>query len=187
MSTTMVPVYVAGLALDPATKMPIVLLKQDGDERLLPIWIGLVEASAIATELEKIPLARPMTHDLMRNVFELMAVTLEKVEIVDLRENTFYALLHLKHESDVWAVDARPSDAIALALRMRAQIFVSEDVLARARRVEAAPAKEGDEEAEPAGAEGEVPPQVPVWTGDQAPAEEILDKLAPDQFGKYKM
>src|SRR5262250_2197474 len=107
---------VGGLTLDPVTKTPIVILK-DADNRLnLPIWIGLLEATAIATELEGIKMARPMTHDLLRNVLGDLGATLERVEITDLRENTYFAVLHLLVQGVARAVDSRPSDAISLAL-----------------------------------------------------------------------
>ena len=104
---------VAGITLDPMTKMPIVILKDSSGENALPIWIGIAEASAIATQLEKIDLARPMTHDLLRNVLNELDVNLEKVEVTDLKDNTYFAILHLKVGDETLPVDSRPSDAIA--------------------------------------------------------------------------
>jgi len=161
---------VAGITLDPMTKMPIVILKDDGGVNVLPIWIGIAEASAIATQLEKIDLARPMTHDLLRNILQELDVRLERVEVTDLKDNTYFAVLHLKIADRTLAVDSRPSDAIALALRTDSPIFVHEEVLSRSRQVDASKMEE----------EMATPEDRDKWT-------EILENLSPDAFGKYKM
>ncbi len=161
---------VAGITLDPMTKMPIVILKDSSGENALPIWIGIAEASAIATQLEKIDLARPMTHDLLRNVLGELQVGLDKVEITDLRDNTYFAILHLAVGDEVLPVDSRPSDAIALALRTESPIFVDEEVLNKSRNVDAGKAEEGMV----------TPEDRDKWT-------EILENLSPEAFGKYKM
>ena len=127
---------VKGLALDPLSNMPIIILRDEEEKRSLPIWVGLFEANAIALELEKISTARPMTHDLIKNILEALDARVIKIEVNDLRENTFYAVIHLKLGSTDVTVDSRPSDAIALALRVDAPIYVEEDVLTKAESVE---------------------------------------------------
>jgi bifunctional DNase/RNase len=161
---------VAGITLDPMTKMPIVILKDSSGENALPIWIGIAEASAIATQLEKIDLARPMTHDLLRNVLNELDVILEKVEVTDLKDNTYFAILHLKVGGETLPVDSRPSDAIALALRTESPIFVDEEVLNKSKHMDASKAEEGMV----------TPEDRDKWT-------EILENLSPEAFGKYKM
>jgi len=130
------PVTVRGLALDPVTNAPIVILKADGGTRLLPIWIGLFEANAIALVMEQITTARPMTHDLLKNLVELLDARVERAVVDNLKENTFYASVYLLARGEERRLDARPSDAIALALRAGAPIFVTRDVLSRSREVE---------------------------------------------------
>lgn len=129
---------VRGLALDPVTNAPIVILKAEGGTRLLPIWIGLFEANAIAIEMEKIAVPRPMTHDLLKNMIELLDASMERMVVDNLRENTFFASVYLRRDGREHRLDARPSDAIALALRTGAPIFVTHDVLARSRGIELA-------------------------------------------------
>ena len=126
---------VRGLALDPVTNTPIVVLKAEGGTRLLPIWIGLFEANAIALEMEKVATPRPMTHDLLKNLIELMDARVERMVVDKLQENTFFASIYLRSGSGVLRLDARPSDAIALALRTGAPIYVTHDVLSRSRSV----------------------------------------------------
>src|SRR5215470_17077787 len=127
---------VKGLALDPLSNMPIIILRDDEEKRSLPIWVGLFEANAIALELEKISTARPLTHDLIKNLLEAVGARVAKVVVNDLRENTFYAVIHLRLGSNEVTVDSRPSDAIALALRVDAPIYVAEEVLGKAESVE---------------------------------------------------
>ena len=160
---------VAGITLDPMTKMPIVILKDSRGEHALPIWIGIAEASAIATQLEKIDLARPMTHDLLRNVLKELDVNLEKVEVTDLKDNTYFAILYLRAGDQTLPVDSRPSDAIALALRTESPIFVDEEVLNKSRNIDASKAEEDM-----------------VTPEDRDKWAEILEKMSPDDF-KYKM
>jgi len=107
------------LALDPLSNMPMIVLRDDDDKRSLSIWVGLPEANAIALELEKVPTARPMTHDLLKSVLETVGARVTKVMVNDLRDNTFFAIIHLRLGSTDLTVDSRPSDAIALALRWR--------------------------------------------------------------------
>jgi len=161
---------VAGITLDPMTKMPIVILKDSSGENALPIWIGIAEASAIATQLEKIDLARPMTHDLLRNILNELAVNLERVEVTDLKDNTYFAILHLKIGAQTLPVDSRPSDAIAPTQRTESPIFVDEEVLNKSRHIDTRKAEE----------EMVSPEDRDKWT-------EILENLSPEAFGKYKM
>lgn len=161
---------IAGITLDPTTNMPIVILKDLNGNNALPIWIGIAEASAIATKLENVDLARPMTHDLMRNILLKLEVTLEKIEVTDLRDNTFYANIYLRVGNRVVPIDSRPSDAIALALRTDSPIYVSEEVIRKSRRIEWNADKDGESEEA----------QKERWT-------EILESLSPEAFGKYKM
>ncbi len=165
-----IKVTVTGLTIDPFTNMPIIILKDEDEKNALPIWIGLIEASAIATELEKVELSRPMTHDLLKNILGELAISVERVEVVDLQDNTFFANIHLKKAGEDMIVDARPSDAVALALRTNAPIYVSRSVMEKSRKI--------DLSAEGIDAEESVKKE--KWT-------EILEGLSPDDFGKYKM
>ncbi|MDL1969564.1 MAG: DUF151 domain-containing protein [Candidatus Desulfofervidaceae bacterium] len=158
---------VFGLTVDPVTNSPIVILKAVEGNEALPIWIGILEATAIASELEEVKFSRPMTHDLLKNVIETVGAQVEKVVVCDLRDNTYYALIYLKTPTKQYKIDARPSDAIALALRVNAPIFVDEIVLEKSKQ--AAQTQEGVENEE-----------AKKWT-------EILESLSPEDFGKYKM
>ena len=124
-----IAMYVHAITLDADSNSPILILKEENGERTLPIWIGLLEATAIATEMEKIEFARPMTHDLSVNLLKKMEIKIPRIEISDLKDNTYYALITLKQGDRELTVDARPSDAVAIALRAEAQIFVNESVL----------------------------------------------------------
>ena len=160
---------VAGLTLDPVTKTPIVILKDPDNKLNLPIWIGLLEATAMATELEGIKMARPMTHDLLRNILGEVGGSVESVEITQLKENTYYALVYLDLGGRKLAVDSRPSDAIALALRTKSPIFVAKEVLEASSILQQAE-------------EGKEPDFSNVSKEKWA---EILDKMSPEDF-KYK-
>jgi hypothetical protein len=127
---------VRGLTLDPVTNAPIVILKAEGGTRLLPIWIGLFEANAIALEMEKVATQRPMTHDLLKNLVELLGARIDRAVVDNLRDNTFFATIYLTQGGEERRLDARPSDAIALALRAHAPIYVTGEVLARSSRIE---------------------------------------------------
>lgn len=159
---------VTGLTIDPFTNMPIIILKDATESMALPIWIGLIEASAIATELEKIELSRPMTHDLMRNMLNTLDVKVERVEVTDLMDNTFFARIYLTKDGRAFDMDSRPSDAIALALRTRSNIFVHKKVIEKSRKIDLS--KEMDQ--------GRIKEQ--KWA-------DILENLSPEDFGKYKM
>ncbi|HEX3036412.1 MAG TPA: bifunctional nuclease family protein [Thermodesulfobacteriota bacterium] len=152
---------VSGIALDPFTNTPIVILKDVAGEKILPIWIGFMEASSIAMELEKTPRVRPLTHDLLKNMLETLKYSVTRVEVTDLRSDTFYAEIHLKRGSEEYILDSRPSDAIAIALRTDSPIFVKDDVLEKSKKLES---DEGKEK-----------------------LSDILEKIPEGDFGKYKM
>jgi len=162
------PMVISGLTVDPLTNSPIVLLKEVEGQRTLPIWIGLLEATAIASELEGIKFSRPMTHDLLKNIMGLMNVKVNRVEVCDLKNNTYFAVIHINHNGKEMSIDARPSDALAISLRMGAPIFVAEDVIKKSSQVEIKTEPEDTSE------------QGKRW-------QEILEKLNPEDFGKYKM
>jgi uncharacterized protein len=129
---------IKGLMVDPITNMPIVILRDKDGQKVLPIWVGTFEANAIALQIENISTPRPMTHDLLRNVIHDLKASVQKVVVCDLQDNTFYALIYLATAGDTVAIDARPSDAIALALRTRAPIFVEDTVVDNAKTVDLA-------------------------------------------------
>lgn len=179
-----IEVQVAGLNIDPFTNMPVVVLRDASGKYELPIWIGLVEASAIATQLEKIQLARPMTHDLLRRLLDETGTKLVRVEVSDLKDDTFFATLHLTVGDRAVTIDSRPSDAIALALRTGAPIFVSEQILEQARKSdEATDAHSAEQE------KASEKPSIGSALAGQPPARwaEILESLSPEDFGKFKM
>ena len=158
---------VRGLALDPMSNMPIIILRDEDDKRSLPIWVGIFEANAIALELEKIATPRPMTHDLIKNILEAIDARVVKVMVTELKDNTFFAVLHLQVGETEYTVDSRPSDAIALALRVAAPIFVDEDVFPKAGKMEVA--KEGE----------------PMKPDDPEQLREWLQNIKPEDFEKY--
>src|ERR1700675_2708664 len=127
---------IKGLMVDPITNMPIGILRDKDGQRVLPIWVGIFEANAIALQIENVATPRPMTHDLLRNVIEDLKASVEKIVVCDLQENTFYALIYLSLHGETVAIDSRPSDAIALALRSRAPIFVEDTVIDNAKTVD---------------------------------------------------
>lgn len=155
---------IKGLMIDPITNMPIVILKDGKGNRVLPIWVGIFEANAIALQIENITTPRPMTHDLLRNVLSDLEATVERIVVSELKDNTFYAVIYLNRGGDVLAVDSRPSDAIALALRTKSPIFVEENVVESAKGMD--------------------------LTKDAADSERLqkwLESLNPEDLGKYKM
>jgi bifunctional DNase/RNase len=158
-------VTVAGVTVDPVTKSPIVILRDPESGNVVPIWIGLLEANAIALALEGMEMPRPMTHDLMKAILQATGTSLRSVEISEIREGTYFALLQIEGNGESLSIDARPSDAIALALRCGARILVSDAVFAQSS-IPAAAASEGGERDK--------------WT-------ELLEKMDPEQFSKYKM
>jgi len=156
---------VAGVTIDPMTKSPIVVLRDRESRCALPIWIGVSEANAIVLFLEGVELSRPMTHDLLKSVIDRTGARLRKVEITDVRDNTYYALLHMERGEGSFTIDSRPSDAIALALRCDVPIVVADDVLENALPLE--------------GGDGR--------TDGKDQLTELLEKMDPEQFSKYKM
>jgi len=128
----MIELNLVGVRVELPTNQPIVLLRERDGERYLPIWIGAMEATAIAFALQGIVTARPMTHDLLKNVLEEVGVRVERIVITELREGTFYAIIHMKQNGSQYEVSSRPSDAIALAVRVNVPIFANEEVLAEA-------------------------------------------------------
>lgn len=124
-----VEMKIRGLMMDPVSNMPIVILKESGTDAVLPIWVGMFEANAIALEIEKVNTPRPMTHDLIKNVLVGLDTYVHKVVVTELKEDTFYAVIWLEREGHVISIDSRPSDALALALRMDCPIFVDDEVL----------------------------------------------------------
>lgn len=135
----LIEMSIKGLMLDPVSNMPIVLLRDADNQRVLPIWVGPVEASAIALQVENVATPRPMTHDLLWHLLTELGATLERVVIADLRESTFYAYLELHRGEETIYIDARPSDAIALAIRTKSPVFVDTKVLDRASTLEGTP------------------------------------------------
>ena len=128
-----VEMKIRGLVLDPSTKMPILVLKDVSSDTVLPIWVGVFEANAIALEIEKVAPPRPMTHDLLKNVLTGLGATVERVVITELRSETFHAVIWASRNGEPVMIDARPSDAIALAMRTDSPIFVDEEVLRSSR------------------------------------------------------
>lgn len=162
---------VGGLTLDPVTKTPIVILKDSDNKLNLPIWIGLMEATAMATELEGIKMARPMTHDLLRTMVDALGGMVESVELTDLKDSTYYAVIYLEVGGRKVSVDARPSDAISLALRAKSPIFVAKKVLEASSSVQQ---------------KAEEPQEHNLSNVARDKWAEILEKMSPDDF-KYKM
>ena len=161
-------VSIAGLTMDPASNTPIIILKSEKDDHAIPIWIGLLEATSIASALQKIKFDRPMTHDLFKNVADRIKVAVTRIEVCDLKENTFFARIYFESGEISFDVDARPSDAIAIALRFGAPIYVDDKVVQRSKSGEAQ--AEMSDESE----EGK------KWA-------DYLKNLSPEDFGKYKV
>jgi len=159
-----VEMKIRGLMVDPSTNMPIVLLKDAQSEALLPIWVGLYEAQAIALEVEKSQTPRPLTHDLLRNLIHGLNAKVQRIVVTELKDDTFYAVIWMEQNGEIVALDSRPSDALALALRTDCPIFVDEDVL-RAARVLPNPAEQASSQ------------DVRKW----------LESLNDEDLGRYKM
>lgn len=155
---------IKGLMLDPNSNAPIVVLRDDSERVLLPIWIGLFEANAIALQVQEVTPPRPMTHDLLRSVLAELDTEVERILISDLKENTFYAQIFLRRDGRELQVDSRPSDAIALALRTGSPIYVLPEVLEKAQAVDLTLEKSDEE-------------QLRKW----------LEEVDPDDLGKYEM
>jgi bifunctional DNase/RNase len=160
-----VEVRIRGLMMDPATNMPIVVLKDVASDTVMPIWVGIFEANAIAIEIEKVAAPRPLTHDLTRNLIRYLNGQLERVVISELKDDTFYAVMWLRQGEELLTIDARPSDAIALALRADCPIYVNEHVMQSAKLNTSGPP------------EGPTAEQLRGW----------LEGLSDEDLGRYKM
>src|ERR1700731_2054682 len=141
-----VEMTIRGLMMDPVTQMPIVILRDVSGNAVLPIWVGVYEANAIALEIEKVSTPRPMTHDLIKSLLLGLNTDLRKVVVSELKDDTFYAVIWLDREGELISVDSRPSDALALALRLDCPIYVEETVLKNSQRSNAASDKINNEE-----------------------------------------
>lgn len=189
-----VEMFVGGLVIDPATQAPIVVLKDETGEYTLPIWIGIPEATSIASAIKQVAMARPLTHDLFYDLLLEVGVTVQRIVITELRESTYFAELILGQGDRIMVLDARPSDAIALALRASAPIYVAQSVLAQAKvafggvdPLAAMEVEEPQDAGEEQEAEGEeVDPSKDFTSVDKDKWEELLTDLDPDDF-KYKM
>jgi bifunctional DNase/RNase len=159
-----VEMKIRGLMMDPVTNMPIVILKDVNGTAVLPIWVGIYEANAIALEIEKVATPRPMTHDLLKNLLLGLDTRVHKVVVSDLRDDTFYALIWLEKDGQTMSIDSRPSDALALALRVDCPIFVDDEVLKNSKVSNAASDKVNNEE-------------LRKW----------LENLNDEDIGRYKM
>jgi bifunctional DNase/RNase len=159
-----VEMKIRGLMMDPVTNMPIVLLKDVGGETVLPIWVGVYEANAIALEIEKVTTPRPMTHDLIKNVLTGLDALIHKVVVTELKDDTFFAVIWVEREGQVVSIDSRPSDALALALRMDCPIFVDDQVLKNSKQATALSERATSDE-----------------------LRKLLEGLSDDDLGKYKM
>ena len=152
------------LMMDPVTNMPIVILKDSDSDTVLPIWVGVFEANAIALEIEKVSTPRPMTHDLIKNVLTGLEAAVHKVVVTELKDDTFYAVIWLEKEGRVISIDSRPSDALALALRVDCPIFVDDEVLKNSKLAANLSSKSTDEE-----------------------LRKMLEGLNDEDLGRYKM
>jgi hypothetical protein len=159
-----VEVKIRGLMMDPVTNMPVVVLKESQGAAILPIWVGIYEANAIALEIEKVQTPRPMTHDLLKNVLIGLNVHVQRVVVCDLKEDTFYALIWMERDGETMSLDSRPSDALALALRLDCPIFVEDEVLKNSKMSSSATEKSSTEE-------------LRKW----------LENLNDEDLGRYKM
>jgi hypothetical protein len=158
-----VEMKIRGLVMDPVTNMPIVILKDTGGNAVLPIWVGIYEANAIALEIEKVTTPRPMTHDLLKNLLLGLETHVQKVVVNELRDDTFYALIWLERDGQMMSIDSRPSDALALALRVDCPIYVEEEVLKSSKN---------------------------AGSTDKVSSEELrkwLENLNDEDMGRYKM
>ena len=159
-----VEMKIRGLMMDPVTNMPMVILKDIEGKSVLPIWVGVYEANAIALEIEKVATPRPMTHDLIKNILMGMTTGVRKVVVSELKDDTFFALIWIEHNGEMISIDARPSDALAVALRLDCPIYVDDDVLKSSK--------------------------VSNAVSDKANSEELrrwLENLNDEDLGQYKM
>jgi hypothetical protein len=159
-----VEMKIRGLMMDPVTNMPIVILRESDSETVLPIWVGVYEANAIALEIEKVSTPRPMTHDLLKNLLIGLETNVRKVVVTELKEDTFYAVIWLERGGEIISIDSRPSDALALALRMDCPIYVEDEVLKNSKLATSA--------------------------SDRVSSDDLrrwLENLGEDDLGRYKM
>ncbi|MFQ5735446.1 MAG: bifunctional nuclease family protein [Thermodesulfobacteriota bacterium] len=164
----LIKMKVFGLTIDPFTNVPIVILKDEQEQQTLPVWIGVLEASAIASELEKVQFSRPMTHDLLKEILKTTKATVKKIEVTELKDSVYYATIYMEvRDEGVVKMDARPSDAIAIALRANAPIYVDSSVIEQSKNVDLAQG----------GKKGK----------GSKDFLETLEELSPGDFGKYKM
>jgi uncharacterized protein len=161
-------VNIASMAIDPTSNTPILILKSVKGDQAVPIWIGLLEATSIASALRDIKFDRPMTHDLFKNFIDTLGMAVSKVEVCDLKDNTFYAKIYFESQEKNFSMDARPSDAIAIALRFGAPIYVDDKIFEKSQMVD------GEYEVLNQSEEGK------KWA-------EYLENLSPEDFGKYKV
>ncbi len=159
-----VEMKIRGLMMDPVTNMPIVILKDVGGDSVLPIWVGIYEANAIALEIEKVTTPRPMNHDLLKNLLVGLDASVRKVVVNELRDDTFFAIIWVERDGQIISIDSRPSDALALALRVDCPIFVEDEVLKTSRMATAVSDRVSQEE-------------LRKW----------LENLGDEDLGRYKM
>jgi len=159
-----VEMKIRGIAPDPVTNMPVVVLKDVSGDTVLPIWVGAYEANAILLEIEKVNTPRPMTHDLIKNVLTGLDTHVHKVVVTELKDDTFYAVIWLERDGQTISIDSRPSDALAVALRMDCPIFVEDDVLKHSKQAAALAERASSDE-----------------------LRKLLEGLSDDDLGKYKM
>ena len=159
------PMFISALGVDSLTKHPVVILKDVNEERTLPIWIGVLEAYAIINEMKGVKLIRPSTHDLLKNILDLIKVKVNKIEISDLINDTYYALIYINHKGNDISIDARPSDALALSLRVGAPIYATEKAINKSPRIDLKIKQE------------DKPEKAEKWYN-------ILEKLKPEDFGR---
>lgn len=166
----LIEMKVFGLTIDPFTNVPIVILKDMEEKNALPVWIGVLEASAIASEIEKIQFSRPMTHDLLKEILKAVDATVKTIEINDLKDNVYFANINMESRGVPLKLDARPSDAIAIALRSGAPIFVESSVLEKSKTIDLRTEQAGKEKG-----------------AREKDRMETLDDLSPEEYSKYKM
>ncbi len=165
--TEKIKMVVATVVVDNITQTPAVILKEENGDRFLPIWIGINEANAIMMELESIKFERPLTHDLIKNIFNTLGIKLKKIEVSDLKNSTYYATLYVEHQGKEYQIDSRPSDAIAIALRLGSEIYVDELVFDKTRS-------------------SDFIKGIPSAAAEKK-EEALLDIISEEDFGKLKM
>lgn len=163
-----IPMKVAAVMLDPNTQSPVVVLKEEKGEKFLPIWIGHAEATAIVMELDNVKFERPLTHDLIKIILTTVGVEIKKIVICDLKNSTYFANIYLKSGNKEYVIDSRPSDAIAIALRFKASVFVDDIIFDKSKSAEFVKG-------------------MPAVSDLEKKIKDVLDALSEEDFGKYKM